>query len=264
MKKIIFTVLVLCVAFTCAQASFLEGFGVAARGGGVLMSINTDTIQKDFEQSYPKGWTPGSSETGQDGSGNYGFDVFYEKAGMFGLGSKNMFGVKIGYTKHSDVNFFCSMRSYDINSPSPFPTTYDEDSIHIQTEAYSIPINIYYTYVANRKWKFSGGVGIAFLTNKISGYRQTTTYSQKLVYDPQWGGNVYEYFPVSDTVYGKGSKTDTAIMPTVNVGAEYMLFTFAGLYTDFGYNFNGKTEFNGLEQDFSGFSFTIGLKIHLP
>ncbi|MCL1972328.1 MAG: hypothetical protein FWG57_04990 [Endomicrobia bacterium] len=255
MKKVISICLYLFFAFTYAQATFLEGFGFSLRTGVIKGSDNYGSVMNSFDDYWSNN---GYYESGYDksGGGNQqdGIDVFYEKAGLFGLGQKHMLGTQIGYTKYQDNHFSYTMQNFDVYS-FPWPIVMRYENIYAKSEAYSIPVSVYYTYLAGRKWKFSAGTGLTFLTNKFEGYIKNTEH------DTISGTTV-------ENVIQGNPKTDSIVIPTINCGIEFLIVKYAGLYMDFGWNLSGKTsaptQYGDVERDLSGFSFKAGLRAYLP
>ncbi|MCL2144536.1 MAG: hypothetical protein FWH43_03470 [Endomicrobia bacterium] len=248
MKKIIFAVLGLFFTFTYVQASVLEGFGISAGVGILAASDNYGDVMSKYKKS--SGWYGGSSTDNSGSTPQYGFEVFYERKGLFNLKQNHMFGVKAGYMMYNDSDFMQEVREHDYSLP--IPPEIRSESIYLTSEAYSIPIGVYYTYLAGTKWKFSLGAGIVFLSNKFTG---GTTVK---VWDTSKGEHTSVHNMPSDP------KTTSLVMPAINIGFEFLIWKYIGLYTDYGMNFNGKTTVGDIERDYSGFNFKFGVKIYVP
>jgi len=242
MKKIVFAGLVFFAAFGSANASsgtFGFSFGLESLSSG----NNYGDIGNNFYDSLGGSWTPNNFFADSSG-GNLGIPdagIFYERTAMFGLSENSVFGIKLGYTLYEENSFDYPANQYTF-------TGMNTVSLHGKSEAYAIPLSVYYAYAVGSRWRFSGGAGLSFLTSKFSSYTDNLTF----------GG--------SDAL--ASNQTDTIVIPTINAGIEFLLSSVFGIYADLGYNIGGKvsapTGYGNAERDFSGASFKIGINVRIP
>jgi hypothetical protein len=252
-KKIIFTFIALFFSSSVLYASVLEGLSVSGGLGVLFADDNYGSIASKFiEDGETRGWHDGSSSRNSGRLFQYGIEVSYERKGLFDLGEKHLFGVKVGYRMYNDSDVMQEIR-YDKFYGQHWGQ--DMSRIFIKSESYSVPVSVYYSRFLGTKWKFSAGVGITFLTNKFTGYSSSK----------EWDNASGSYF--QDYVYEATPETDNLIIPTINVGFEYLMCKYLGLYTDYGWNFGGKATtpyVEDIEKDYSGFNFTVGVRVYVP
>jgi hypothetical protein len=261
MKKIIAVCfIVLCtasVSYSVNVADF-KGLGLSVYGGlygsesnfGDLRNVSYSTVTR-FTAESDKGKAPAF----------YGFNISYERAGMFGLSQKSILGVSVGYNTYNG-----DMSKVTISDRGSIGVR--ADSWKIDTKATSIPINFWYAYKVGRKWKFSGGAGVEIVnnkyTNKILSEKYDVIYIQHG--DINTAAGIWDYEIIHENIETlnkiEGSKTQTAIMPNINIGIEWNFIKYAGLYSNFGYRFNGKTSVGDYKEDLTGFTFNIGIRAY--
>ncbi|MDR3244033.1 MAG: hypothetical protein LBT79_04720, partial [Elusimicrobiota bacterium] len=179
-KKSIF-IMVLALMFAAVSLSYAD-FGLSARLGRnigennnfdhylINTGISTPSITTDRLEWYKN----------YDKSDfiNYGLEIFCE----FPLSNKAFVGLKAGYVGYVNTDaqsvYFLDYYKYRNGSYGDIDKRYSvlyETSI--ESDAYEIPITIYYKEKINRIFSFYTGVGISFLSNKWTAkYYANTNY----------------------------------------------------------------------------------------
>lgn len=243
MKKVLLSLALLLVLSTTASAFDWSGFGISARTGLVK---GGNSYESNINATLPSAapWRFKSSSNADKANSNYGFDIFYEAKGLFGLSEKSILGIKIGYLNYSDNSFDVLVReSFDIGA------TWDMEASKLTSEAFAIPINVYYAYQANKSWKFLGGFGVSVISNKFTGYYKNSTYTTATQ------SSVVNF-------ENTNSKNVTAIAPNINAGIELSIIKYVGLFIDLGYQFSAKLEDGSVYRDLTGLTFNAGVKIY--
>lgn len=140
MKKVLLAV---CAVVFVAGISFAE-FGASIRLGAIGEDSNFDKIEK----------VHGISSENDTSNFTWGADIFFEKAGLFGLKNESIFGIKAGYIQYSKEKV-----SFDDGF----------ERVSFTSKAYGIPVIVYYKHVLNEQWRLSGGLGVNFIANKWEG-----------------------------------------------------------------------------------------------
>jgi hypothetical protein len=256
MKKFIWTCFVILfsasVSYAVTFADF-KGFGFSVQGGLYAADSNFSKLTEIDYSTATK--VMGYQATGKAPT-YYGFDVFYERSGLFGFSEKSILGIKIGYHEYNGDKAKVTI------SDSGISQGVHSNTWSIESHSTAIPINVWYAYKTG-KWKFSGGVGIEILQDK---YTSKTLYE---IYDIEGivtGPGMWDFEIIHTNVniinQQKDSKTETAIMPNINLGIEWNFIKFAGLFCDLGYRFNGKTSVGDFKEDLSGITFSVGIKAY--
>jgi hypothetical protein len=241
------------------SASFaLADFGVIIRGGSLAgsnnynyflynTSVGHDEVIEPWDTDIKpsKGDAYPNKDLDDSNFSNVGIEVFSESP----LGAKGVIGLRGGYVYYNKDT---------INNDFYYK---EDNSYHsllineIRSEAYSIPVMVYYKYNATKLFSFSAGAGFSLLVNKWTERYNQTTY---------WRPNGEEEIPANDNTY---TKINNKTLILINFGAEARLTQRFALILDLGYQGNGKTtyetvSFGTITRDFSGVFINIGAKIY--
>ncbi|MCL2390027.1 MAG: hypothetical protein FWD54_03285 [Endomicrobia bacterium] len=229
-KKLFFAIL----SLICFSGFVFADFGVNVRGGKLFGG----SCFGEYDNYYVIG---GAQDYKADFF-NYGADVFFERKisnEIFGFEGEGYIGVKVGFTKYEE-NYY-GLFFYD--------SSYGYNDLKLTSNAYAMPIMIYYKYKDEDKPRIRvwGGLGAELLFNEYN-YKSTGL----LV------GNVQQ------------KETSSAIIPKIELGVEYVLAKSTSLFFSFGYQFNGKVTtdladilFDETYVDFSGITFNIGISFNI-
>jgi opacity protein-like surface antigen len=239
MKKICKLAAVLALVVFVSGSSFAR-FGIELTGGYFDGSDNFDKVRDSVDWGV-------YSEKNDEANAKFGILFSYE-LDKIQLG-KGILGIKSGY-----VNYGVSSIDYTI-SETWGVNSYQTVNVGIDADSYAIPINVYYKYSLNDKFKFYGGLGISVVSTKYK-YEAEDFY-----YD----GLDYEY------VRATNSKSFSKIAPNFALGAEYAFASRFSVTLDLNYLAGAKTEHEDfkfpdgekLYRDLSGISVNLSAKVYL-
>jgi hypothetical protein len=245
MKKIFLSAAVILYATSISFASEvnLAGISVSLKGGSFI----PNNKNKNNAVEVLNGIFNGSEEVYSDASEasvyNLGIDMSYERE----FSNKQYAGFQIGYMVIFDSTH------YDVSRYSSGGSFRHFSDYEVFYSAYSIPIDIYYKYKLTKKFNVSVSAGINVVYSDLC-----------LRHMERSETGVNDYYTY---VYEKEERSQTVIIPTITAGAEFLLSKYVGIFTEFGYWFNGKSDLKlrnntYLYRKFEGAFFNVGINIY--
>jgi opacity protein-like surface antigen len=239
MKKICKLAAALALVVLVSGVSFAR-FGIELTGGYFDGSDNYDKIRTTSQWGI-------YSETTDETNAKFGILFSYE-LDKVQLG-KGILGIKSGYVNYGVSSIdYSIVNTWGAASQQIVKQTIDANS-------YAIPINVYYKYSLNDKFKFYGGFGISVIST-----------NHEIDYDTSYYDGV-DYAKEKGIRSNKSSKT----APNFVLGAEYVFASRFSLTLDLNYLAGAKVEQNDLEfpdgtkiyRDLSGISVNLSAKVYL-
>ncbi|MDR2191680.1 MAG: hypothetical protein LBO62_02195 [Endomicrobium sp.] len=263
MKKLFFAFL-FCIFFVSfLQAKDISGFGFSLKAGAISSDTNFKPLTDAFSKSAEDFGLEQYFENDDNQQVIAGFNLFYEQKGLFGFDKKHSFGASVEYSFYPKSQYeigYHLMEFYDYDQqPGIDGQHYVQEDMSLKSEAYAIPVNVYYKYALGEKFKVSASLGVTFLHNEFAisskGKIEDIDYNDSSNSYSNYGGSSFE-------------KSQNIIMPSIGAGAEFSISRYVGLFADIGWQLNGKVKWSpgdtskALERDFSGFLFNIVIKIY--
>ncbi|MDR1941941.1 MAG: hypothetical protein LBQ47_06420 [Endomicrobium sp.] len=259
MKKLFLAAVAVLFAVTASFAIELSlaGLGVSVKGGTFLGSDrnNFDDLSSEYrDYLIASGYNLRSYDsTGFSGGG---IDIFYE----YQIAAKQSVVLSIGYTYIDDneYGFWGFASEYNSYGSGVWNRYTEEEDIKITSKASAIPLNIYYKYAAARKFNISAGFGVNIISNKFE-YTRDMCY----IYESNDPSNDY-----TDYIRRADADSQTVIVPTVNINAEFLITKYVGIFANLGYGFSGKAAYKDfsadgdLYRDFSGANIYFGINVY--
>lgn len=258
MNTIVKSFLVLVFAFVFADLSF-AGFGADIRLGKLigednnfdLYLINTGISDSNISTdriTWYKDYDRNSFVNG-------GLDIFCE----YPLGRRSYIGLKAGYTGFINMeaqSAYYLKYYYEDSASGDILSKYSLLSrTNIKSDAYEIPIAIYYKERISRTFSFFTGAGISFLFNEWTAeFYENTNNIPYTDANPKTPSNTDD----PDKIYSYAdSKTVSKVIPMFIIGAEARLNRKFSFVFDFAFRYSGKTSYTTpenfeLSRDFSG------------
>ena len=247
-----------------AEGIDISGFGFSLKAGAISSDANFKTFMSEFVKVQEDYGMTSFLDIDDDTTAAAGINLFYEKKGLFGLDKKHFFGASAEYLFYPKSQYERGFYESEFIDSYPYlPGTegyaYYQTDMALKSEAYAIPINIYYKYALSKKFKVSASIGLTFLHNEF-------TISGKVIDSYTDSGDPSNDFFYEDSV--TFSNSQNIVMPNIGTGAEFAISRYLGLFVDIDWQLNGKAEWvpigsdRKIERDFSGFTFNLGVKIY--
>ncbi|MDR3048483.1 MAG: outer membrane beta-barrel protein [Elusimicrobiota bacterium] len=198
---------------------------------------------------------------------NYGVDIFCE----YPITNKSFIGLKAGYTAYvnTDAEAVYFLDYYKYKSGNSGDAQFRQSVLYktnIESDAYEIPITIYYKERINKTFSFFAGAGISFLSNKwTANYRGNINYIDNGASNPAASSASSD--PNKIESYSE-SETSNVVVPLFLLGAEARMSKHFALTFDITFRYGGKTTFKTIEnfeltRNFSGVAAALGVKYYL-